>query len=888
MSLPKAYVAKDYEDKIYSKWLDNDCFKPSGKGEPYSIVLPPPNATGQLHIGHAVMIAIEDTLVRRARMQGKNTLWVPGTDHAAIATENVVIQNLIKQGTERPREELGREKLVEEIKKFVEQSRSTINSQIKATGASVDWSRERYTMDDAQNMLVNKVFVKMYNDGLIYRGNRIVNWDPKLETNVSDDEVEHKTETTRFYTLKYGPFHIGTARPETKFGDKYIVMHPDDERYKDWKHGQTFEADWINGKVTATVIKDEAIDPEFGTGVMTITPWHDHTDFEIAERHNLEAKQIINLDGTLTDAAGRFIGMDINEARPLIAEELKKLGLLIETDDTYTHNIAVNERGGGVIEPQIREQWFIDVNKPVVEWKGKKQSLKAVMQDAVASKDINIIPEHFEKIYFNWVDNLRDWCISRQIWWGHQVPAWYKDDEVYVDLHPPMVNKKHDPHRTDGNQETGWKRDPDTLDTWFSSGLWSWSTLVDQELAADPNVDLDTLLKKSPEFKTFHPTTVLETGYDIIFFWVARMILMTTYVTGEIPFKDVYLHGLVLTRDGQKMSKSKPETTIDPLEIIPSYGADALRLSMMIGQTPGNNNRLYREKIAGYRNFCNKMWNVGRYILDNVTEEELYKSPEVKSSADVWIFNKIQSAIADVSQGLDEYRISDAGQVIYRTLWDDFADWYIEASKTDLNGPLLAEMFRTLLKLAHPMAPFVTEALWDKFDNSEQMLAVASWPEPAKPAKSELAQEFEEIINIVNEIRELKSEMKLSETSLYYADPDSLLSRNGNLVVHLTGIKRCKEVVDGYGLHLTKTSVNCWLDLEENIVRNFLFSLIKTRKDQQKRFENLRSRLDNKSYINNAPEDIVKETKNDLEQTRIYIERLTDQVDNLERMIQNT
>ena len=476
--LPKAYDPGSTEDRIYKMWEESGAFtadRDSGK-ETFTISMPPPNATGTLHLGHAVMLALEDIFIRYERMKGKEALWVPGTDHAAIATENVVIKKLQDEGMKNPREELGREKLLQEIQNFVTNSQDTIRSQVKKMGSSCDWSRERYTMDDSLNRCVNEIFKMMYEDGLIYRGHRIVNWDPKLETNVSDDEVEYVTRKDPFYTFQYGPFQIGTVRPETKFGDKYVVMHPDDERYKEYKHGDTFECEWINGKITATIIKDDAIDMEMGSGCMTITPWHSHVDFEIAERHGLEKQQIIDFEGNLLDCAGEFAGMPITKARPKLIEHLEKKGLIVKVDENYEHAVAVNSRGKGTIEPQIKLQWFIDVNKEVVDWppcakasagkKNKKKSFKQVMQDVVKNGDIKIIPDQFEKTYFHWIDNLRDWCISRQIWWGHQIPVWYKGEETVCDLRAP---------------EGDYEQDPDTLDTWFSSALWTWSTLVDPE-----------------------------------------------------------------------------------------------------------------------------------------------------------------------------------------------------------------------------------------------------------------------------------------------------------------------------------------------------------------------------------------------------------------------
>lgn len=755
--LPKAYNPADVEDRIYQMWEESGAFKPEAcdpKGEPFTISMPPPNATGQLHLGHAVMLALEDIFIRFQRMRGKRALWVPGTDHAAIATENVVIKQLQAKGVKDPRKELGREKLIAEIAAFVEESRGTIRSQVRKMGSSCDWSRERYTFEPALNRCVNEVFRKMYDDGLIYRGHRIVNWDPKLQTTVSDDEVEYVEETAPFYTFQYGPFQIATARPETKFGDKYVVMHPDDERYVQYKHGDTFEAEWINGPVRATVIKDTAIDPLFGTGVMTITPWHDHTDFEIAQRHGLEKEQIIGFDGTLLPIAGEFAGTKIADARPLIVEKLRAKGLLVKEDQQYVHNKAVSQRGGGAIEPQIRLQWFIDVNKKVVQYPASPSpmSLKEIMHSVVHHGEISIIPERFQKTYFHWIDNLRDWCISRQIWWGHRVPVWYRGEEMFVGTRAP-----------DGE---GWEQDGDTLDTWFSSALWTWSTLVDPAKAQDPQLSLEEILRQSPDFQAFHPTSVMETGYDILFFWVARMILMTTYATGKVPFKTVYLHGLIRTRDGKKMSKSHPETMIDPLDIIPTYGADALRLSMIVGQSPGADARLYEEKIAGYRNFINKLWNASRFILlqcekagvdpSTISGEEMHAT----SLADKALLHQLLVLRADVTGGLEEYRLSEVGERLYAFVWDYFCDWYLELSKGVANVPFLVNVFREVLKLLHPYCPFVTEELWSHLkEESDAMLISTKWPLPLlADAFEQESIAFQRVIDVITGIRRLRTE----------------------------------------------------------------------------------------------------------------------------------
>jgi len=754
--LPKAYDPQGTEDRIYALWEQSGAFKAEAKSkkEPFTVSMPPPNATGQLHLGHAVMLALEDIFIRFARMQGKEALWVPGTDHAAIATESVVIKKIQKEEKIKdPRAHYGREKLIAKIAEFVDISRGTIRSQVRKMGSSCDWSRERYTLDPALNRCVNAVFKQMYDDGLIYRGHRIVNWDPKLQTTVSDDEMEYVTRQEPYWMFQYGPFQISTSRPETKFGDKYVVMHPDDERYKRYKHGDTFECEWINGRITATVIKDALIiDPSMGTGCMTVTPWHDKADFDLAERVGLPKEQVIDFNGKLLPIAGEFAGMPIEEARPKVVERLKEKGLLVGVDETYEHNVAVNSRGGGIIEPQIKLQWFIDVNKPVVSWKKKKMSLKQVMQDVIRSKDIQIIPERFEKTYFHWIDNLRDWCVSRQIWWGHRIPVWYKGEEQRVSAASPGE---------------GWMQDPDTLDTWFSSGLWTWSTLIDPALIADQSLSLQDLLKQSPDFQKFHPTTVMETGYDILFFWVARMILMTTYATGQIPFKHVYLHGLVRTRDGKKMSKSDPSTCIDPLEIIPKYGADALRLSMIVGQSPGNDFRLYEEKIAGYRNFINKLWNASRFVLLQCEKEKLdpkslsSKLPVLKLSvADRALLSSLQRLIEDIASGLKEYRLSEAGERIYSFVWDYFCDWYLELSKGESNPAVLVHALRTIVQLLHPYCPFVTEELWASIGPKDtELLIKEPWPVADKKLIDSTAeQQMQLLIDCVTAIRSLRAE----------------------------------------------------------------------------------------------------------------------------------
>lgn len=715
--LLKPYNPKNTEERIYKLWEESGFFNPDvciEKGitkinaEKFSIVLPPPNVTGNLHTGHALMLVIEDIMVRHARMQGKNTLWLPGTDHAAIATQSKVEKLLEKEGIRK--NDLGREEFLKRVEKFAKDSHDTIVNQAKKMGASLDWSREAYTLDETRNVAVKTAFKTMYDDGLIYRGHRIVNWDPKGQTVISDDELVYEEKKGKFYTFKYGPFEIGTARPETKFGDKYVVMHPKDKRYKDWKHNQKITLEWINGPIEATIIKDEMIDMEFGTGVMTITPWHSHEDFALAEKYKLDKEQIIDKYGKLLPIAGEFAGMKIADAKEKIVEKLKNKGLLISIDENYINRVATAERTNGIIEPQIMLQWFVDVNKKIASRNNK--SLKELMLEPVRDKKIKILPEHFEKVYFNWIENLRDWCISRQIWYGHRIPVWYKENELYCGLEAPEGN--------------GWIQDEDTLDTWFSSGLWTFSTL------GWPN--------KTRDLETYHPTTVIETGHDILFFWIARMILMSQYLLGVVPFENVYLHGMVRTADGKKMSKSLGDKAIDPLHIIAKYGNDAFRMSMIVGNTPGNDLRLNENDIRGYAKFINKVWNASRFVLEQIKDldiNNLQKMDEEDGESD----EELKKLLAEISKEMNEYRFSIVAEKLYHYFWHTFADIIIERSKKkilenkniDSAKAIIFTHLTTLLKALHPFIPFVTEEIWSMLpkENNKQnknLLMVETWP----------------------------------------------------------------------------------------------------------------------------------------------------------------
>lgn len=686
--------------------------------KPYTIVLPPPNVTGTLHMGHAAMLAIEDILIRYHRMKGYKTLWLPGTDSAAIATQAKVEGEIYKK-EKKTRHDLGRDELMRRIDEFVEQSKTTIIDQTKKMGSSLDWSRYAYTMDDKRYAAVMEAFVRMYDAGLIYRGDRIVNWDPKLQTTVSDDEIEYVEQKDPFYHFKYGPFEIGTVRPETKFGDKYVVMHPDDARYKEYKHGQQIDVEWINGPIKATIIKDEAADMEFGSGVMTITPAHSNIDFEIAQRHKLDIEQVIDDRGILLDIAGEFKGQHIKKARAAIVDKLKSKGLVTKVDEGYVHNIATNSRGGGTIEPQIKRQWFVAVNKSVKFPDGREQTLKERMREVVEKGDTKIAPERFEKIYYHWIDNLRDWCISRQIWFGHRIPAWFEGEEVKVQVQSPGA---------------GWTQDPDTLDTWFSSGLWTFSTLGWPHFAQSASRG-----KPGPEndLANFHPTSVLETGYDILPFWVARMILMSTFLMGDVPFRRVYLHGLVRDGKGRKMSKSLGNI-IDPLDMIGKYGADAARLSLIIGAAPGNDIKLSEDRVRGYKHFANKVWNITRFVLENTQNDVVLEQVRL-AQADQELLDEANSVAAEVSKNIDDFRLDLAADKVYHYVWDRFAAEILEESKPVLKGEdvtakqsraaALHQILVISLKLLHPFMPFVTEAIWQQLPQKEcDVLMVAKWP----------------------------------------------------------------------------------------------------------------------------------------------------------------
>ncbi len=705
--MDKAYDHKKFEDDLYNFWEKNGYFKPeiNPDGKPYSIVLPPPNVTGTLHIGHAFEGTLQDIAIRYHRMRGDKTVWIPGTDHAAIATQSKFEKELYKKH-KKSRHDFPREKFFEMVNEFAVSNQDRILGQLHKIGFSLDWERLSFTLDEKRELAVRTAFEKMYKAGLIYRGDRIVNWDPKSQTTVADDEIEHVSQKDPFYYFKYGPFIIGTVRPETKFGDKYVVMHPRDKRYKDYKHGQKIDLEWINGPMTATVIKDVAADMDKGSGVMTITPAHSAIDFEIAQRHGLDIEKVIDDRGILLPIAGEFEGQHIKKARALIVEKLRKKGLVDRIDENYEHNVSTNYRGNGMIEPQIKRQWFVAVNKefrienskiPGIK-SGSEVTLKQIMKKSVEAGGVKIKPLRFEKIYYHWIDNLRDWCISRQIIYGHQIPVWYRNDDMYVGLKAP--------------EGDGWKQDTDTLDTWFSSGLWTFSTLGWPE--------------KTPDLKTFHPNSNMMPGYEILFFWVARMILMSGFLLGEVPFSRVYLHGIVRDKQGRKFSKSL-NNGIDPLEMVDKYGTDALRIALIFGAGIGNDVMFDEQKVKGMKHFANKLWNIARFIEVNKQKakssmqkakkiEDLEKIADNKIDKE-WV-KKTVNLIEEVTKSLDNYKFNLAAERLYEFIWHEFADVYIEdvKSRIDENSfSVLCSLFSVQLKLLHPFMPFVTEAIYQEF-----------------------------------------------------------------------------------------------------------------------------------------------------------------------------
>ncbi len=705
IELEKNYNSNEAEGRIYKTWEDSGLFNPDNlpatHTTPYTIIMPPANANGSLHAGHGLVMTLEDIMTRFRRMQGYKALWVPGLDHAGFETQVVYEKKLEKEG--RSRFGMDPKQLYQEMLDFTLENSKNIKAQVRRMGASCDWSREKFTLDEDVVKEVHQTFKKMHEDGLIYRGSRIVNWCSKHATSLSDVETENKERSDAFYYFKYGPFTIGTARPETKFGDKYVVMHPDDARYAEYKDGQKIELEWINGPITATVIKDTAVDMEFGTGVMTITPWHDAVDFGIAERHGLDKEQVIDMRGKLLPIAGEFAGMKIAEARPKIVEKLKEKALLVKIDEKYVHNVPVCYKCETAIEPQVLPQWFVKMN-PLAE--------KAIQ--AVEDGKMVFYPDNYRKIFLYWMKNTIDWNISRQIVWGISIPAKICDSCGFAK--PDLENSLSMCPQC----QQPLRADTDTFDTWFSSGQWPLLALG---------------YSQGTDWKKYYPTTVMETGSDLIFKWIPRMVIFGLYLQKDVPFREIYLHGLVNDAQGKKMSKSKGNV-IDPLGLIEKYGTDALRMGLVVGNTPGTDLALAEDKIKGYRNFSNKVWNIARFILMSA---DTFDMDAPLTSEDQTIVDELAILAADATKDMEEFRFYLAAEKIYHYVWHAFADKILEESKAKLASEdtatkasaqrMLMEVLVTSLKLLHPFMPFVTEELYGKLPlENKQLLMIEHWP----------------------------------------------------------------------------------------------------------------------------------------------------------------
>lgn len=919
--LPKAYEPSKYEDGIYKKWEKSGLFQPRtdqpladnpdkiplapfNKGgvlsecKNYCIVMPPPNVTGTLHMGHAVMLAIEDILTRFHRMRGERTLWVPGTDHAAIATQTKVEKELRDEGTDRHK--LGREKFLKRVNKFALENHDSIINQVKKMGSSCDWSREAYTLDEVRTKAVRTVFKMMYDDGLIYKGERIVNWCPRCHSTLADDEVEYKEQKAKLYTFKYSkdfPFTIATTRPETKLGDTAVAVNPKDKRYKKYI-GKEYDVDFVGVKLKLKIIADREVDMEFGTGAVGVTPAHSMTDWQMAEENKLDIVKVIDESGNIREGFGKFSGEDVFRARKMIVNILKR-DKLLEKEEEVDNNLSLCYRCNTVIEPLPSLQWFIDVNKKI-KGRGNKTikelSVDAVRKGVLGKKKINIIPERFEKNYFHWMDNLRDWCISRQIWFGHRLPVWYcvgrDKGKCLPDCKKPIISI-NTPEKCPACGSKDLLQDDDTLDTWFSSGLWTFSTLAnspDQIKIKNGKLHID-----SEDFKNFHPTNVLETGYDILFFWIARMIIMTTYAVGDIPFQDVYLHGLIRDDKGKKMSKSIGNV-IDPLDMIKKYGTDATRLSLVIGTTPGNDMNLSEEKVAGYRNFANKLWNISRYIITNYPASaeprqgggELEINQNNLTSADYWILQRMFVLITLVTADLNSYQFSQAGERLREFTWGVLADWYLEASKfeqTKEKEKILAIILNDLLKLWHPFIPFVTEAIWKELGYKD-LLMISKWPDENYYTKIQYENNvagFNATTFIVKAIRDARAKNKVEPAKkikavIYASKHKKLVESQVELIKNLrTGINELEIKDKGPkikdAIYITVGEIEIYLigavDKEKEKIR-----IKKEIENLEKVIKNAKIKLENKEFIKKAPKKVVNIEKDKLKKAENELKKL--------------
>ena len=874
-NISKVYEPQNFEREIYAQWEKDKNFhtEPDRAGEPYSIVIPPPNVTGQLHMGHALDETLQDILIRYHRMKGDNTLWMPGTDHAGIATQARVEASLREEGTNRYK--LGREKFLERVWQWKEKYGNRITQQLRILGASCDWERERFTMDKGCSAAVRKVFVTLYNEGLIYRGNRITNWCPKCNTALSDIEVEHVTEQGNLWHLRYKFkdseefVEVATTRPETMLGDTGVAVHPDDERYKNLV-GRTLILPLVNREIP--LFADEYVDKEFGTGAVKVTPAHDPNDFEMGLRHNLAQVRVIENNGTMSEGLGKYSGLDRYECRKLIIEDLKAAGVLVSTEN-HEHAVGHCSRCNTTVEPLVSRQWFV-----------KMESLAAPAIDAVKNGDTKFVPDRFAKIYINWLENIRDWCISRQLWWGHRIPAWYCDDCGKMTVSENDVAECSHCHSKNIHQ------DEDVLDTWFSSALWPFSTM------GYPN---DT-----PELKKFYPTSTLVTGYDIIFFWVARMIMMGLKFQGKVPFRNIFIHGLVRDEQNRKMSKSLGNG-IDPVEVIDKYGADSLRFMLVTGNTPGNDLRFSWQRVESARNFANKIWNASRFLLMNLENFDANFKPAESdlTLADKWIISRLNRTAKNVTENLDKFELGEAARLMYDFIWSEFCDWYIELTKARLYGEDVRAKFTALyvlntvleksLRLLHPFMPFLTEIIRQKLPNAEGSIMLAKWVEAGEI--DEVAENQMQIfIEIIKVIRNLKNEVsveprKKSEVVLKISNAEilAIVKSNVNYISELAAAAPVtfSDEKTQHALTGVAGGVEIFLPLKDLIdTEKEIARLTKELEKLKKGIASTEGKLKNEKFISKAPAEVVQTEKEKLEAAQEKILSIESRIEQLKNL----
>ncbi len=842
MKLSKTYEPNQYEPNIYALWEASGAFEPSGKGDPYSIVMPPPNANGDLHLGHGLTSALQDILIRYYRMKGRDTIYIPGADHAGFETWVVFERELNKTG--KSRFDFSREELYQQVWDFVVQKRGGMELQLRALGVSASWENLVFTLDKKVVDTVYQTFKKMWDEGLIYRGERIVNYSTAYQTSYADIEVEHKTIKGTLWSIAYplvdgvGEVVVATTRPETLLGDTAIAVHPDDDRYKALV-GKKVIVPIVDREIP--IIADEAVDKAFGTGVVKVTPAHDPNDFEIGERHNLPRIQVIGFDGNMTAASKYYEGQSVEQARKSVLAALEAADRR-RGEKEIEHSVGFDYKSGLPIQPLIKEQWFIKV-KPLAER----------AKQAITSGEIAFYPKGKARVLVQYLDNLRDWNVSRQIPWGIPIPAFVNVDDASDWIFDERVDQEH----IEVNNKK-YRREEDTFDTWFSSGQW-------------PFVTTDVMTKG--ELSRFYPTDMMETGHDLLDRWVARMIMLGLYVTDDIPFKNVYMHGMVLDEKGKKMSKSKGNV-INPMDIIARHGSDALRLGIVASRSPGQNQAFSPDKVIAGRNFCNKLWNVARFIEGKFGEEnaQANQKPQAQTIADHWIIYQLNDAINTVEKHLSEYRFAEAADTVYHTLWGSVADWYLEASKETENLPLLSWVLQTILKLTHPFAPFVTETIWETLKLHTEPLIASEWAQKGE-CDEIAAHEFEQLKKLVSETRYLTTQIGGKKHTLLYSQ-DSLVADNATLITALANLGSVQQTDTPSGVRIAVSGREAWLDIDQKTLKHHRKNLEKRIKDIEAQINTLETRLANASYVSNAPASVVEQTRSQLTEQKTLLERL--------------